>query len=156
MSPSKGPSKTVNLFMSVQTLDFFRPTSPWSVQTNIMSASKTRVSHSTTFIVQQQKITSLWSLLCHKWYLWLCVIYDLQITANVVYYLCIQRKYVQFQNIKFKMTKSQHLLGLETSFKTDRKLRMLPFISHQKHRSGYTPSPHAYVLYICEHVDNYG
>ncbi len=69
--------------------------------------SKTRVSCSTTFIVQQQKLTCLRSLLCDKWYLWLrIVIYRLQLIWHTskfnlkIYFLCI-RKYVQFHNIKF-------------------------------------------------------
>ncbi len=36
------------------------------------------------------------------------------------------------------MPKCQLLIGLETSFKTDRKLSMSSFISHQKCTSGVT------------------
>ncbi len=52
--------------------------------------------------------------------------------------MCIQRKFVQFHNIKFKMPKSQFLIRLATSFK---KLR---YISERQHlipsKSGVTPS----------------
>ncbi len=53
----KGPSKNVNIFMSVQTVHFFRPPppSPPSVQTNILSFQIMGFTQS--FIVQQQKLT---------------------------------------------------------------------------------------------------
>ncbi len=70
-----------------------------------------------------------------------------------IYFVCIQIKYVQFHNIKFKISV---LIVLETSFKTDIKLRMSTFISHQKHTSVVTPSHLAYGLCTCENVDNYG
>ncbi len=54
------------------------------------------------------------------------------------------------------MPKSQLLIGLETSFKTDRKLRMSTCTSHKQLTSGVTPSPILYSLYTCENVDNYG
>ncbi len=120
---AKGPSKNVNIFMSVQTVHFFRPPPP-KVYKPAFWGSKTRASHSTIFIVQQQKLTCLRSLLCDKWYLWLWImIYRLQLiwyTSKFnlnIYFLCIQRKYGQFHNIKFKMPTFQLLIWLETSFK---------------------------------------
>ncbi len=108
---------------------FFRPLSPPpQVYRPTFWGSKTRVSHSTTFIMQQQKLTHLRRLLFDKWYLWQCImIYRLQLIIynskfNLkIYFLCIQRKYVQFDNIKIKMTKSQLLIVLETSFKNWKK-----------------------------------
>ncbi len=122
--------------------------------------SKTRVLRSTTFIVQKQKLTRLQSLQCDKWYLWQCImIYRLQLILYTskfnlnIYFLWIQRKYVQFHNMKLKMPNSQLLIGLETV----RKPRMSTFISHQNCTSGLTPSPPlVYGLYTCENVDNYG
>ncbi len=116
---NKGLSKNVNIFMSVQTVHFFRPTPP-KVYRPTFWGSKSRVSRSTTFNEQQQKLTRLRSLLCDKWYLWLCIMmYRLQLiwhtsTFNLkLYFLCIQRKYVQFHNITFKMPKSQILIQLD-------------------------------------------
>ncbi len=123
--------------------------------------SKTRVLHSTTFIVQQQKLTRLQSLQCDKWYLWLCIMsYRLQLIVYTskfnlnIYFLWIQRKYVQFHNMRFKMLKYQLLIGLETSFKNWQKAQNVNI---------YFPSkvdiwsyPLVYGLYTCENVDNYG
>ncbi len=39
------------------------------------------------------------------------------------------------------MPKSQRIIGLETSFKTDRKLRMSIVISNKKRAFGVTPFP---------------
>ncbi len=56
----KGPSKNVNIFMSVQTVHFFRPPPPPpKVYRPTLLAFKTRVLCSTTFFVQQQKLTCL-------------------------------------------------------------------------------------------------
>ncbi len=66
--------------------------------------------------------------LCENLYHWLCImIYRLQLIlytskSNLkIYFLCIQSKYVQFHNIKFKMPKSPPLIELETSFKNGQK-----------------------------------
>ncbi len=56
----KGPSKNVNIFMSIQTVHFFRPL-PLKVYRPIFFVSKIWVS-SKTFIVQQQKLTLILSL----------------------------------------------------------------------------------------------
>ncbi len=40
------------------------------------------------------------------------ILYTSKFNLNI-YFLCIQRKYVQFHNIKFKMPKSQLLKGLD-------------------------------------------
>ncbi len=120
---------------------------PPKVYKSTFWGSKTRVSRNTTFIVQQQKLPFLRSQLCENWYLWLCImIYRLQLIFHTsksnlkIYFLYIQRKYVKFRNITFKMLNSPLLLGLETSFKTDRKPSMSTFITHQKHTSDVTPS----------------
>ncbi len=58
----KGPSKNVNIFMSVQTIHFFRPPPPpLQVYRPIFLVSKIWVSRK-TFIVQQQKFTLILSL----------------------------------------------------------------------------------------------
>ncbi len=114
--------------MSVQTVHFFRPAPPSpKVYRPTFLGSKTSVLCSSTFIVQQQKLTNLQSLQCDKWYIWVCImIYRLQLiillytskfNLNILYFLWIQRKYIKFHNMKFKMPKSQLLIRLETSFK---------------------------------------
>ncbi len=125
--------------------------------------SKTRVSHS-TFIVQQQKITCLWSQLCDKRYLWLCImIYRLQLILYTSkfnwkkYFLCLQRKYVQFHNIKFKMSKSQLLIGLEMSFNNWQKAKHVNiYFPSKAYIWCYPLPPPTYGLYTCANVDNYG
>ncbi len=88
-----GPSENVNIFMSVQTT-LFRLPLPQNCRPTFWG-SKTRVSHRTTYIVQQQKLTSLPSLLCDKWYLWIYImIYRLQLIFYAsqfnfkIYFLC--------------------------------------------------------------------
>ncbi len=161
----KGPSKNVNIFVSLQTVHFFRtPPPPPKVYRPTFCGSKTRVSRSTTFIVQQQKLTRLRSLLCDKWSLWLCImIYRLQLMLysskfNLnMYLLCIQRKYVQFHNIKFKIAKSQLLIGLETSFSNWQKAQHVKMYFPSKvYIWCYPPYPLVYGLYTYENVDNYG
>ncbi len=57
---TKGSSKNVYIFKSIQTVHFFRPPPPPpKVYRPTFWGSKTRVSCSTTFIVQQQKLTRL-------------------------------------------------------------------------------------------------
>ncbi len=75
------------------------------------------------------------------------MIYTLQLiwhtsTFNLkIYFLCIQRKYVQFHNIKFKMPKSQLLIGLETSFKNGQKAQHVIIYLPSKRTYGVTPLP---------------
>ncbi len=59
-NPTKGPSKNVNIFMSVQTVHFFRPP-PLQEYRPTFLVSKIWVSR-ITFIVQQQKLTLILSL----------------------------------------------------------------------------------------------
>ncbi len=132
----------------------YRPTS-WG--------SKKRVSRNTTFIVQQQKLTSLQSPLCDKWYFWLCImIYRLKLILYTskfnlnIYFLCTQRKYVQFHNMKFKMPKSQLLIGLETSFKNRQKAWYWHYLFPIRSVHLVLPPPLAYGLYTCESIANYG
>ncbi len=56
--PDKGPSKNVNIFMSVQTAHFLFQTPPLQVYRPTFLNSKIWVSRCITFIVQQQKLTS--------------------------------------------------------------------------------------------------
>ncbi len=124
--------------MSVQTVHFFRPT---------FLGSKTSVLRSTTFIVQQQKLTLLRSLLCDKWYLWLCImIYRLlQLIFYIskfnldIYFFCIQRKFVQFHYMKFIMPKSQLLIGLQTSLKNWQKAQIVNIYFLTKVYTWYYP-----------------
>ncbi len=56
---------------------------PHKIYSPTFTGSKTRVSLS-TFIVQQQQISRLWSLLCDKWYISLCImIYRLQLILYI-------------------------------------------------------------------------
>ncbi len=55
---NKGTSENVNIFMSLQTVHFFRPP-PLEVYRPTFWGSKIWVSHSITFIMQQQKLTLL-------------------------------------------------------------------------------------------------
>ncbi len=59
----KGPSKNINIFMTLQTIHFFsvQTPSPPSIQTNIFE-STIWVSSNITFVVQQQKLTLISSL----------------------------------------------------------------------------------------------
>ncbi len=77
------------------------------------------------------KSNPFWSLLCDKWYLWLCVIFVMIYRLQLILYtskfnlkiFLVYTKYVQFHNIKFKMPNFQFLIGLQTrALKTDRKL----------------------------------
>ncbi len=129
---------------------FFRPTpSSSKVYRQTFWGSKTSVSSSTIFDCATTKINSsskpaMWQIIPLGMY------YDIQITCNIVYskfnlkiyILCIQRKYVQFHTITFKMPNSQLLIGLETKdLKTERKLRTSTYISHQKRLYVVTPLP---------------
>ncbi len=77
---------------------FQTPPPPPKVYRPTFWGSKTRVSRSTNFIVQQQKVTRLRSLLCDKWCLWLCImIYRLQLlwhtsTFNLDIFLMYTKK----------------------------------------------------------------
>ncbi len=96
----------------------------------------------------------------------LAVYYELQITVNIVYtskfnlniyFLWIQRKYVQFHNMKFKMPKSQLLIGLETSFKNWQKAQNVNiYVPSKVYIWSYPIPPLVYGLNTCENVDNYG
>ncbi len=124
--------------------------------------SKTRISRN-TFIVQQQKLSHLWSLLCDKWYIWLCImicrlqliLYISKLNLNI-YLFCVQRQYGQFHNIKCKMPKSRLLIGLETSFKNWQKAQHVNIYFISKAYICCYHLLYIYGLYTCENVDNYG
>ncbi len=67
-------------------------------------------------------------------------------------------KYVQFYNIKFKMSESQILIGLATSFKNWQKEQNVYIYSilNVYIYMVLPPPPPTYGLYACENVDNYG
>ncbi len=61
---AKGPSKNVNIFMSVQTVHFFRPPSPSppSVQTNIFGFQNMGFTQNIYCAITKQKLTLILSL----------------------------------------------------------------------------------------------
>ncbi len=109
--------------MSVQTVHFFRPPSPKVYRPTFLGSKNKRLMqqhiYCATTKINQFSELAMWQMIP------LAMYYDLHIIVNIVsskfnlnmYFLWIQRKYVQFHNMKFKMPKSQLLIGLETSFK---------------------------------------
>ncbi len=122
------------------------PPSP-SIQTNILGFQKNGLMQHNIYCATK-KLTRLRSLLSDKWYHWLCsMIYRLQLILYTskfnlkIYFLYIQIKYVQFHKIKFKMPKSQLLIGLENSFKNWQKAQNVNIYFSSKAYVWFYPFP---------------
>ncbi len=100
-----------------------------------------------------QMILWLWIMIYRLQLIWYTSKFNLKI-----YFLCVQRKYIQFHIIKFKMPKFHLLIWLETSSKNWLKAQHCQHLFPIKsvHLVFLHPPPLAYGLYTCENVDNYG